>query len=297
MSARRRDRLAGAAVIVVAVLAAGSAAGHEMLSGRPAPATPSAATQASIRNLAATWVAEQVSRAAIVSCDPVMCSALRAHGFPVSDLMEFNSGGPALLHSGVVVATSALRQEVGAALSSVYAPGVIARFGTGAGQIDIRMVAQHGPVKYAEQLIADQQERRESGAELLTSSRIVAAPAARAQLNSGQVDSRLLVTIAALAGQRPVKILRFGDSGPGATPASSPLRSVELTQVPGGKQLTRAAFVRSTLSFLRAQHTPFYASGVQEIRMTGGVTALRVVFSAPSPLGLLSGSVASEPGG
>jgi len=146
-------------------------------------------------------------------------------------------------------------------------------------------------------LSADQRARRESGAELLTSSRIAATPSARRELTAGLVDSRLLVTIAALAGQRPVKILGFGHSGPGVTPATSPLRSVELTQMPGGRQLPRAEFLRSTLAFLRAQRSPFYASGVQEIRMTGGGTALRVIFSAPSPLGLLSGAVATPPGG
>jgi len=250
-----------------------------------------------VSNLAATWVAEQVSRAAIVSCDPVMCDVLRQHGFPVSDLMELRPGGTGVLHSVVVVATSAIRQEVGGILSSVYAPGVLARFGKGARQIDIRTVAQQGPATYQQQLSADQRARRESGAELLTSSRITATPSARRELTAGLVDSRLLVTIAALAGQRPVKILGFGHSGPGVTPATSPLRSVELTQMPGGRQLPRAEFLRSTLAFLRAQRSPFYASGVQEIRMTGGGTALRVIFSAPSPLGLLSGAVATPPGG
>jgi hypothetical protein len=211
--------------------------------------------------------------------------------------MELRSGGTAVLHSVVVVATSAIRQEVGGILGSVYAPGVLARFGKGAAQIDIRMVARQGPATYQQQLKADQRERRESGAELLTSSRIAATPAARRQLTSGSVDSRLLVTIATLAGQRPVKILGFGNSGPGVTPAASPLRSVEVTQVPGGRQLPRAEFVRSTLAFLRAQRTPFYASGVEEIKMTGGGTALRVIFAAPSPLGLLSGAVATPPGG
>ncbi len=155
--------------------------------------------------------------------------------------MELTSGGTTLLRSAVVVATSAIRQEVGGALTSVYAPDVIARFGTGAGQIDIRTVAQDGAAKYRQQLSADQRERRESGSELLTSTRIVIAPVARVQLTSGQVDSRVLVTIAALAGQRPVKILAFGDSGPGAATGPSPLRSVDVTQVPGGKQLTSAA--------------------------------------------------------
>lgn len=240
-------------------------------------------------------MAGQVSRTAVISCDPAMCTALRSHGF--RDLMALTSGGSALLRSAVVVATSAIRQEVGSALTSVYAPDLLARFGRGAGQIDIRTVARDGAAKYQQQLSADERERRESGSELLTSPRIVIAPVARVQLTSGQVDSRILLTIAALAVQRPVKILAFGDSGPGAATGPSPLRSVDVTQVPGGKQLTGAAFVRTTLGFLRVQRPPYYASWVDRIRLPDGGIAVRVIFSAPSPLGLLINSAAGPSGG
>lgn len=293
MSARRRDRIAAAFVIVVALLAAGSAGAHFVLDANGPPAQAQQGPSAD-RSVAVAWMADQVSRTVAVSCDPAMCAALRQHGF--RDLMELTSGGTTLLRSAVVVATSVIRQEVGGALTSVYAPDVIARFGTGAGQIDIRTVAQHGAAKYRQQLSADERDRRESGSELLTSTRIVIAPVARVQLTSGQVDSRVLVTIAALAGQRPVKILAFGDSGPGAATGPSPLRSVDVTQVPGGKQLTSAAFVRTTLGFLRAQQQPYYASWVDRIPLPDGGTAVRVIFSAPSPLGLL-GSPASPAGG
>jgi hypothetical protein len=39
-------------------------------------------TPAAVRDQAASWVVQQVSRATIVSCDPAMCAALRARGFP-----------------------------------------------------------------------------------------------------------------------------------------------------------------------------------------------------------------------
>lgn len=294
MSARRRDRIAAVSVIVVAVLAGGSAAIH-VFGNNSGPPARAAVGQAAVRNTVATWMAGQVSRTAVISCDPAMCTALRSHGF--RDLMELTSGGSTLLRSAVVVATSAIRQEVGSALTSVYAPDLLARFGTGAGQIDIRTVARDGAAKYQRQLSADERERRESGSELLTSTRIVVAPMARVQLTSGQVDSRILLTIAALAARRPVKILAFHNSGPGAATGPSPLRSVDVTQVPGGEQLTRAAFVRTTLGFLKAQQPPFYASGVQEIRLPDGGTVVRVIFSAPSPLGLLLSPTVGPSGG
>jgi hypothetical protein len=298
MTARRRDRLAAAAVIGLALLAAGSAVAHEVLGSGHASSSPGAAPAASVaRNAAAAWVAKQVSRAAIVSCDPVMCSALHNHGFPVGDLLALHSGGATLAHSGVVVATSVIRSEIGSSLGSVYAPTVIARFGAGSSQIDIRAVAPNGAASYKVLLKADQKLRREAGSQLLRSDRIVAAARARLQLTGGEVDSRLIITMAALAGIHPIDVLAFGDPGPGAPLSVSPLRSVELTQEPGRQHLSGTAFVRSTLAFLRQQHAPFYASGVQEIRLAGGGLALRVWFSAPSPLGLLAGSGAGPAGG
>jgi len=37
------------------------------------------------------------------------------------------------------------------------------------------------------------------------------------QLASGQVDSRVLLALADLAGQHPISIVQFGDDGPGAS--------------------------------------------------------------------------------
>lgn len=48
------------------------------------------------------------------------------------------------LGSDVVVASLAVRNEFGTRLQSVYAPVVIASFGTGAGRIDIRAIAPDG---------------------------------------------------------------------------------------------------------------------------------------------------------
>ncbi len=52
------------------------------------------------------------------------------------------------LGSDLVVATPALRSQFGARLASVYAPVVIASFGSGAARIDIRAVAADGTAAY-----------------------------------------------------------------------------------------------------------------------------------------------------
>ena len=122
------------------------------------------------------------------------------------------------------------------------------------------------------------------GAELLRNGQFTATTAAREQLTSGQVDARLLVTLVTLAGMQRVYVLAFGDAGPGSS-YGVPLRSAELAGLPqarGGE----LGYLSSALAFFRAQRSPFLAAaGLQ--RASGGQLALRVEFTAPSPLGLL----------
>ena len=48
------------------------------------------------------------------------------------------------LDSTVIVATPILRSQIGSRLTSVYAPGLLARFGSGSRQIQVRSIALHG---------------------------------------------------------------------------------------------------------------------------------------------------------
>jgi hypothetical protein len=83
----RRGWLAPAAsAILVVSVAAGSVAVSRVMAGQQRLSV------AATSNRAAAWVAAQVSRSAMVSCDPVMCQALRAHGFPASALTTNVSG-------------------------------------------------------------------------------------------------------------------------------------------------------------------------------------------------------------
>jgi hypothetical protein len=158
-----------------------------------------------------------------------MCQALEKHGIPARGLHELQPGSPAPLRSDVIVATAAVRAEFGASLTSIYAPGVIASFGSARTRIDIRVIAPHGAAAYRSALRADLAARKKAGAELLVSPRISASATARRQLVAGQVDARLLLTLAELASQQMVSIVAFGDLAPGASPGI-PLRYVYLAQ-------------------------------------------------------------------
>jgi len=293
----RRWQFAGVIVSAVTLTAAGALT--IVLSGHTGKATPptrhavgagARSAEAITRNQAAAWVVSQVSRTAMVSCDPVMCGVLMAHGVPATDLDRLEPSTTSPLASAVIVATATVRAQFGNLLSSVYAPGVIARFGSGQLRIEIRQIAPHGAAAYRSALHTDLMDRKASGAGLLLSSRIAATATARRQLTAGQADSRLIITIAGMAAVHPIDIIAFGSSAPGADPAM-PLRFVEVTQLnraqPSAGRSASPAFVRSMLAFLRGQPTHLGTPQTQTVRLAGGLTVLRIQFSAPSPLGLL----------
>ena len=284
----RRYRIAGAgATAAVVAVVVGFSVAHAML-GPSRPGRPRDEA-AAVRRVAATWIASQLSRSAVVSCDPVMCATLRAHGVPAASLRTVTPGQGNPLHSTVVVATAAVRADLGGRLATTDAPGVIATFGRAASRIEIRAVATHGPAAFHARLRADLTQRRESGAELLGSDRIQVTGAARTELARGEVDARLLVTLVTLATQRPIEVISFSDAGPGASLSLSPFRAADIAAA-----RTDRAFASSVLSFVRSQHPPFAAARARQVRQTGSRTVVRVEFAAPSPLGLLNGS-ATQP--
>lgn len=242
---------------------------------------------AAARQSAAAWVSAEVSHSAVVSCDSAMCAALEAGGFPAGDLMTLGPGARDPLGSAVVVSTAAVRSLFGNRLTTVYAPTVIASFGSGAARIDVRVYAAGGAAAYLAALRADRLARQNTGRSVLHNRRVSASAAARRQLAAGQVDSRLLVLIATLVGEGPgpVQIVAFGDSGPGAS-AGVPLREAEIAASPPG---ARSGYLPAVLSFLNAQRTPYLPGSVKTTFLAGGQEVVRIVFDAPSPLGLLSG--------
>ena len=262
--------------------AAGRQAAHAGMFTGPVGQNPGAATG----HAAAVWVARQVGRDAMVACDPGMCRVLRAQGFPADNLLVLKSRATGLRFCDVIVATQAVRNLLGARLLWRNAPGVIAGFGSGAARTDVRAVAPGGAVAYRAALAADWAARRKAAAELVKSPQIHAGSAARQELLTGSVDSRLLITLAALAASQPVNVVAFGDAGPGAS-AGVPIREMEVSGARGPAQ--SAVDLRRMRSFVLAQRAVFLPAHVSLVRLAGGAAALRIEFGAPSPLGLLVG--------
>ena len=256
------------------------------------PLTARAAAGAAVRAQAAIWVAGQVSPDVMVSCDAVMCAALKAHGFPAGQLVMLGPASPDPVPSDLIVETAPVRALFGRSLAIAWAPAVLASFGSGPGAITVRVVAPHGAAAYQASLHADLAGRKRSGAALLNDSRITASATARSQIAAGQVDSRLLAALAALAGHLPVDIVQFGSLGPGASPGI-PLRFADLAESIPAAHMDTAAYMRAAwtvLSEAAARIRPARAvSGTLQRQAVSGAlqrqAVLRVEFTAPSPLG------------
>ena len=265
-----------------AARAAGPAAGVPGAAG-PGPAAPGAAgpvvaeTAAGIRAQAAVWVAAQVGSDQSIACDPVLCTALSAHGVASGRLMPL---GPTAGPPGAnVIVTSAAEH----AQASQEAPTLLASFGTGTSQIEVRAAAPGGAAAYAKALAADLAARRSGGAQLLHSKSIQVGAEAAGQLQAGQVDSRLLIMLAMLASQHSWRVVAFGGASPGVPLADAPLRQVVIT---GPDEQA----VATALALVRAQRAPYAPSQATSVRLPGGQPGLRIDFAAPGPLGLLTGT-------
>jgi hypothetical protein len=268
----------GLAALLIAVgsLAAVAANGHS-----PSPATA--------RAQAAAWVAEQVSPGVTVSCDAAMCAALQAHGFPAGKLVVLGPTTPDPPPSVLVIETAAVRELLGRSLAMAWAPTVLASFGSGTDAITVRVVAPHGATAYRAALIADLAGRKTSGDELLYHSQVTVSATARSQLLAGQVDLRLLLALASVAGREPINIVRFGYLGPGASPGV-PLNFADLAESIPAARKDVGAYARAVWAVLEGDDARIRPERALYGSIQGQVI-FRVEFASPSPLGNLgSGS-------
>jgi hypothetical protein len=273
--ARRRWRLAtlvlalaGAAVTVLWLTGG--------LTGTPsrAPLVPAAgagppSVVAGAQGQAAAWIAGQVSGSAIVACDPGMCAALQEQGVAAGRLMPLRSAAASPRGAGVLVTSP----PAGGQLAGRYAPALIASFGSGGTRVEVRAVEPGGASAYRAALRADLAARRAAGSQLLRNSRIRFTGPGAAQLRAGDVDTRLLATLASLASQYSFRVTGFGDASPGAPVL---FREVAITGVGRG--------VAAAVALIRAQNPPYLPAHATVVGQTG----LSIEFAAPSPLGLLS---------
>lgn len=292
--ARRWTRAGRLSAVILILLLAGSAAfalsrPHSTRSSGHGAGTADRSTAGQPRHtaaqLAAAWVAQQVARGAIVACDPPMCSELEALGVPAANLLILRAGTTSPLPAQVIVVTPVVRSQFGSRLDSVYAPSVIAGFGSAPDQVSVQVIAKNGPAAYLTALHQDVAARKAAGTQLLANKGIKASAEALAQLAAGAVDSRLLIMLPALAAVHPIQILAFGHPAPDAGP-DVPLYSADLSGSGRAAAMTDASYLSWLTSFVRAQLSPF--AGGMAVLQKADQPVVRVVFAQPSPLGLLA---------
>jgi len=255
-----------------------------LAAGVPSPGRPvgvEARTEARTEAGAAAWIASQVSGNAIIACYPGMCTALQERGVMAGRLMPLGPGDADPAGADVMVASPSVSRQ----LAGEYAPALIASFGSGDNRIDVRATEPGGAAAYESALRADLAARRSAGSELLRNWRIRFTAQDVAQLRAGEVDSRLLATLAALASQYSFRVATFGDASPGA---QVPFREVSITG-DGGQD--GAAVLAAALAMVRAQQPPFLPAHATIVHPAGGLRApatLTIEFAAPGPLGLLT---------
>lgn len=254
--------------------------------GQAAPARPGATAASpnalqvagADRGQAATWIAREVAPNIVVGCDPEMCTALQHSGFPAGQLMELQPSAPDPLGSQLIVATPVIRSQFGTRLTTVYAPLVIAAFGSGAERVEVLYIAPDGSKAFESQLGKDLKSRVAAGQQLATNKHVQASAAAEEALLAGQVDWRLLVTLSTLADLMPIHLIAFDDPSPGASP-DVPLRGAELgAAAPTG--------LSAVVAFLRAQQSQYAPAVARITQIANGQQVVIVRYDAPGRLGL-----------
>lgn len=259
--------LAGAAAIAW-WLTGGRASTASRTSAGPtaAPGTLSAAARAQAQ--AAAWIAGQVSGSAIIACDPGLCPVLQEQGITPGRLMPVRAAASPL--GADVLVTSG---PSGGPLAARYRPALIASFGSGGGQVEVFAVQPGAMAAYQSALRADLAARRSAGSQLLRNPRIRFTGTGAAELRAGQVDTRLLATLAVLASQYSFRVSALGDTSPGAPVL---FREVVITGIGHDRS--------GALAMVHGQDPPYVPAHVAAVGQTG----LSIEFGLPSPLGLLS---------
>jgi hypothetical protein len=209
-----------------------------------------------------------------------MCSALQAQGLSASRMVTLAPGLTDVQRADVIATDAAYGQGQAARLQQ-YAPGLIASFGSGSAQVEVRAVAPKGAAAYQSALRDDRSARRSAGAQLLRNPNLAFSPAEAAQLRAGEVDTRVLATLAELSTQVKLRVVAFGGASPGVAPL---FRAVTL----GAPSGNPGSSLGTALSMVGTQEGAYRPMRSALVKAGAGPGELVIQFASPGPLGLLS---------
>ena len=160
---------------------------------------------------------------------------------------------------------------------------VVARFGSGIQRVEVRRIEPGGVAAARQTATAQQQTMAAAGADLATNSSLTLADLAASQLRAGQVDPRVMSTLAYLAGEHKLTVSAFPVvRGEGGT--TDVLRQVRIPSLDGRSLTTGSTAAATVVGFLKSQSPPYAPSAVRNDGDTVTVT-----YSTQTPAGLISG--------
>lgn len=283
----RTVRRAGAVALAALVVIAGAAI---VLAGRSADPGAEAAgvdAAASARTAAARWIATDVRRGTKMACEKGMCAELRSNGVSASDLVELAGDSTGLGDAQLVVSSPGVRKRFGPALDFTTAPDVLGIFGEGETRVEVRQRSTHRRATHDKIKAREQKARQKAGLQLLALPHMHASSNAMHDLADGEVDNRLVYTLARLAHAHTIDVDSFGGRGP-FTGIDIPERSVDIDQIDGSAAINDNPAMASALWIVRAQHGTYRLSRTRLIASGANGGVLRLSVTAPTPDGLLA---------
>ncbi len=253
--------LAGAALLVASVAGA-----LLMPSTAPAAATPAPDAQI------AAWIETQLSPDAIVEVDPLTLVHLVRDGLDPARLRTAGQDGG---DPEFVLVSLEDRTEL----------PLLASFGSGPDALGVRLIVAD-PAAFTQAQANDVAARSRFGIALASNPNLSLGDPAVAALRAGEVDSRLMISLAAASASARLAIAEFTGT-PGDLENGNVFRTVTLTEITDldptvGATGTSDASLRWLAQFFQTQQPPY-----QPLFVVEAARSLTVGYAAPSPLGLL----------
>lgn len=252
--------------VLVSVTAVAAAA---LLALLPAPSVTAAEPPDAPYDQLAAWVTTEIRDTTPIEVSPLFRAELLRRGVKDTQLVTEEVKAPDV----VTVAIHPLNERTDLPL--------LASFGEGASAVGIRLVLAD-PGEYVKAQAAERSARLTYGVRVTANPNLVLTESARADILSGNVDSRLLVMLSQAAVQMRLTVVAF-PSTDGNVPAATPRRVAtvtDVTNIPAGSPVGGAT--PRILQLFNAQQPPYVP-----LDISAKGTTVTIRYSAPSPVGII----------
>jgi hypothetical protein len=264
---------------------------------------PSTAPMPTAENDAINWITANLGPKASVLAPATVGQGLGNAHFDTSRVVTYDGGSatvPDWHCCNVLLATAPDGQDVQDALppqlqAAYDSSRPIATFDENGTRVELRQVLNGTPSAVGTGIETEHSELVAAGKDIIASKRIELSPAAKAELTAGEVDSRVILALAAIAQRHLVSVADFPNDAAG-TAAGAAARQLVIDALDGKPLATGSAAVTDTTSVFNAEVAPYRPMSLELIDAQVGATApdLVMTFDAPGPLGLVTNAIESS---